>query len=525
MPATASPTRRCDRCGARLARHNHSVRCAPCSSPRTLIEPPMVPREFWNAPEMRHALATWHMGRVIDAYRHHPWHGQAIPQSVVGNWFGLTQTQLSRIENGRAPEEMSKLVRWVKLLGIPPELLWFKMPGNSTGPAETSFARRQDIGELAPRPALHGGSSIIMDADRALGAGGEITAQYAITRANPAPSRVNRAPTADTKPRPPDPEKATAPTEDPTARAVITAIGATLHATSADHPERDHASLRRDVMRAWELRQSSEYARLGSLLTDLLRDTADTGANATASVHVCNMASSLLKRLGAYEMAAMVADRAFRAASQAGSGLLIGAAKLRVANVYLSASRHPEAVAVAAAAADDLLPRKTSAPEEVATFGALLLTAAVGAAKMGEAARAWEFLGHARAATGVDDREHADLYAVFGPVNLAVHGVQVATELGDGREALRRADKTDPGRMPAVLLERRSTLLIDIARAQQMQRDHAAAAETLIEAEKVAPLEVRYSSAVRSLLPELLSASAHPSGELRELASRLHAAA
>jgi hypothetical protein len=73
---------------------------------------------------------------------------------------------------------------------------------------------------------------------------------------------------------------------------------------------------------------------------------------------------------------------------------------------------------------------------------------------MGEAAQAWEFLGHAKAAVAVSSHEQADLYAVFGPVSLAVHGVQVATELGDGREALRRAQLVDVGRMPAVPLER-----------------------------------------------------------------------
>ena len=304
----------------------------------------------------------------------------------------------------------------------------------------------------------------------------------------------------------------------PHAPAVIAAIGDALHAVPTG-PGRARTELDRDVMRAWELRQSAEYASLGGLLTDLLRDTADSQAHAAEAVHVHNMASSLLKRLGAYEMAAVVADRAFRAASQDGSGLLVGAAKLRVANVYLSASRHAEAVAVAAVVADDLPPGRTSTPEEVATFGALLLTAAVAAAKMGEAAQAWEFLGHARAATAVYDREHADLYAVFGPVNLAVHGVQVATELGDGREALRRAERTNPGRMPAILLERRSTLLIDIARAQHMQRDIAAAGGTLIEAERVAPLEVRYSGAARDLLSGLLG-NGRRSADLREMAAR-----
>jgi hypothetical protein len=222
-------------------------------------------------------------------------------------------------------------------------------------------------------------------------------------------------------------------------------------------------------------------------------------------------------------MAAIVADRAFRLASDAGSGLLIGAAQLRVANVYLSAGRHAEAAAIAATAADKLPPRPASTPAEAATFGALLLTAAIAAARMGEAAQAWEYLGHAKAAVS-DEHEHADLFAVFGPVNLAVHGVQVATELGDTREALRRADKVDIGQMPAVLLERRSTLLIDIARSQHLRHDHGAAAETLLEAERVAPQEVRYSETARSVLSELLKGS-RVSADLRQMADRLSTAA
>src|SRR6202035_2570337 len=92
-----------------------------------------------------------------------------------------------------------------------------------------------------------------------------------------------------------------------------------------------------------------------------------------------------------------------------------------------------EAIAVAAAAADNLPPTAASPPAAVATFGAPLLTAAVAAARMGAAAQAWECLGHAKTAAVLIGHEHEDLYAVFGPVNLAVHGVQVATDLGDGR--------------------------------------------------------------------------------------------
>ncbi|OHV63461.1 helix-turn-helix transcriptional regulator [Pseudofrankia sp. BMG5.36] len=125
------PRRHCSRCGHRLAADNRAATCSACQSTATggRGHPPAVAGEFWRSTEMREALATWHMGRVIYAYRCHQWHGQALPQEVVAGWLGLTQAQLSRIENGRAPEELSKLVRYSQILGIPADLLWFDRPG------------------------------------------------------------------------------------------------------------------------------------------------------------------------------------------------------------------------------------------------------------------------------------------------------------------------------------------------------------------------------------------------------------
>jgi hypothetical protein len=288
------------------------------------------------------------------------------------------------------------------------------------------------------------------------------------------------------------------------------------------------------VVQAWRLRQSARYAELGELLAGLLHETTahldstDSGAEVltalSAAVHTHNTASSLLKRLEAFEMAAIAADRAFRLAQQAGDRLLAGAATLRLANVFLAAGRDAEAMDTAARGAEAIPQRAGAWPEEVATFGALLLTAAVAAAQMGEAAQAWEFMGHARsAASGLAD-EHAGLCAVFGPVNLAIHGVQVATELGDSREALRRADRVEVTKLPASLVERRTTLLIDIARSQAGQGDHGAAGDTLLEAERLAPLEVRYNGAARRLLAGLLSRRQAPA-ELREMAARAGVAA
>ena len=54
-------------------------------------------------------------------------------EETAGNWLALTQAQLSRIENGRAPEELTKLVCWARTLSIPGELLWFKLPDETDG--------------------------------------------------------------------------------------------------------------------------------------------------------------------------------------------------------------------------------------------------------------------------------------------------------------------------------------------------------------------------------------------------------
>jgi tetratricopeptide (TPR) repeat protein len=322
---------------------------------------------------------------------------------------------------------------------------------------------------------------------------------------------------------------------EPFAPEIISVLGRALQAPARETaPVRALSEVQRDVVRAWRLRQSAKYDELGPLTAGLLRDTVahleaargqeDLPEQAGAAVHAHNTASSLLKRLGAFELAAIAADRGLRIARESGDGLLAGAAVLRLSNVFLSASRYAEAMETAARGAENLPARASAPAAEIATFGALLLTAAVAAAKLGASARAWEFLGDAKSAARIMTGEHAGLFAVFGPVNLAIHGVQVATELGDSREALSRAELVDVRGLPAALLERRSTLMIDIARSQTRQGDQHAAGETLIEAERLAPLEVRYNRDAHRLLGELLSSGRVSTG-LREMAERAGAAA
>jgi hypothetical protein len=117
-------------------RDNPSVHCGPCiKHAATLSLPPDVPPEFWDANPMPAALASWHIGQVIRAYRHHPQHGpRPLPQELVGGWLGLTQAQLSRVEGGPAITDLGKLVPWARTLKIPSQRLWFKLPGEQPEP-------------------------------------------------------------------------------------------------------------------------------------------------------------------------------------------------------------------------------------------------------------------------------------------------------------------------------------------------------------------------------------------------------
>src|SRR2546423_159362 len=130
-------------CGTRLARDNRTGRCAACRTKdrERLLRPPAVPNSFWDHTEIRAALASRHVGRVVRAYRAHPFHGiRPLAQDTVARWLGVTQSQLSRIENGSGINDLDRLVAWARLLDIPEQLLWFRLPASKPA-AEARLAR------------------------------------------------------------------------------------------------------------------------------------------------------------------------------------------------------------------------------------------------------------------------------------------------------------------------------------------------------------------------------------------------
>jgi DNA-binding XRE family transcriptional regulator len=285
------------------------------------------------------------------------------------------------------------------------------------------------------------------------------------------------------------------------------------------------------VKRAWQLRQQAAYAALGDHLAQLIPEVETSIANLSGDkqyaaqkliVHTYNAASSLLKRLGDIELALMAADRAVRIAQSLDDLLLAAAASYRLANVLLTASRLHDSREVALQAADSVASGTMSSPLGLASWGGLLLTSAVASARMGDAAGAWGLLGEARTASRLLGIEYADIHTIFGPTNVAVHGVQVAAELGNGQEAVRRSEAVDCERLPPSLNERRGQFLIDLTQGYVLLGSDGLATETLLRAEQTAPEEVRFNPTTHYLVRTMLDRerlSATPG--LRGLARRI----
>jgi hypothetical protein len=313
-------------------------------------------------------------------------------------------------------------------------------------------------------------------------------------------------------------------------RRVLLGLGSPLDGTLLDD-DPDVMVLDRRVNEAWKLRQGSRYMELGQKLPGLLvgaqvacqEMTGDQQAVALGLLaHSYNTASSVLRKLGDNGLAVIAADRAVQAARTVGEPLLLAATAYRLANAFLPAGRVVEAKEIALSAASGLEARLDASTAHLATWGGLLLTAAVAAARQGDSGEAWELVGDAKAAARRLGTDHADLHTIFGPTSLAIQGVQVAAELGDGREVLRRARFVEPTRLPTYLVERRSHYLIDVARGHASRADDPAALATLLEAERLAPQEVRYNPIASELVMVLLKRERRTATQgLRDLSARI----
>ncbi|MFJ2955011.1 helix-turn-helix domain-containing protein [Streptomyces sp. NPDC087270] len=306
-----------------------------------------------------------------------------------------------------------------------------------------------------------------------------------------------------------------------------------LYRGTADAEPPPIGELRRRLTYCCEAFQACHYTSLGRDLPGLVV-AAQQAATSTsgAEMHVLNsrvlqLAASFLHKYGPATavQAAVVADRSLAAAQCSGDPVAIGAASRRVTKSLAYQGRPAAAVAFAVDAARTLHDELVAAgPAGLSTLGMLHLNAAIAAAaeeRSTDAVRA--ATGHVDEAAEVADRQGADLnedWTAFGPTNVLMHRIDVLARFEDGWSAIEVAEDLDARALADIARERRAQHLITMAHAQLLTRHKEPAAQALLEAERLAPEEVRGRRSTRALVEDLVGASPVPSGELRGLAAR-----
>jgi transcriptional regulator with XRE-family HTH domain len=280
---------------------------------------------------------------------------------------------------------------------------------------------------------------------------------------------------------------------------------------------------------AYQGYQATRYDDTGRALPALIQEAeaasraAGTGdpAMCAARVLVYDTAAALLNRVGEPALAWAAADRAMSAAEQSGNPTLTAMCAWRTSYVVTSRS-HPGAaldLAMTAAAALES-GMHPPGPDSLSVYGALHLAAATAAAAIYDRATVTTMLGKAREiADRTGDANH--MGTAFGHVNVSMHAIAAAIQLGDPRTAIDIGEALDPATLPAGLTGRRAQLSLDLARAYAMRKQDAAAVNILLAAERQSPQLVRYDAGTRDVLTTLLRREHRPSTpELRPLAQR-----
>ncbi|MGH3681359.1 MAG: helix-turn-helix domain-containing protein [Natronosporangium sp.] len=284
------------------------------------------------------------------------------------------------------------------------------------------------------------------------------------------------------------------------------------------------------VDRAWTVWQERRsFAEVGALLPRLVTELRATVARADRAerepavrltVLLYFLVRAFTKRVGAQDLALVVADRATAAAqSLADPGWQAAAAWNLGMTLYPQG--HAEVVAALARdAAAQLRPRLAEAPAEWwSVVGALHLLRAVQLFRLrGEHAA----LGELEAAEAIGRRtgDRNDFRIFFGPTNVGIHRVWLALEQTRPAEAIRLADQYDVTGAPSV--QRRFAHFVILARAYCMRNEDVAAVHMLLRAERESAWDLRYHADARAVVRDLLRReNSLTRVDLRPLAERL----
>lgn len=279
-------------------------------------------------------------------------------------------------------------------------------------------------------------------------------------------------------------------------------------------PEPNLAKLERSVQFGWMAFQASNYPAIGQLLADLIRDAQaavwqlgdDERRQAqTWLAWTYQLTAATVLKLGDAGLGWVAADRSIQIAEQTGDLTLIGSAARRVAHALSATHQSDDAVDLVKSAASRLEPHLDSADTAfVSAYGMLLLKGSIAAARLHRAADVRDLQNEALAVAGRLETDRNEHWSAFGTTNVLVHRVSALADMQSGGRVIEAAADISYGDLMHLPRERRASHLLDVTRGhlQAGQRDQAAA--TLLEADQLAPAEVRCRHLAKVVITDLV---------------------
>ncbi|MFI6819791.1 helix-turn-helix domain-containing protein [Micromonospora sp. NPDC050187] len=299
-------------------------------------------------------------------------------------------------------------------------------------------------------------------------------------------------------------------------RVALSTYEIALERPAARRPMLPAEGLAREVAHVWTTFQHTRYPQVVDLVPQLVADAQrthahDIDAGRMPLVEAYRVTAALLVKLGEPEVAWLAADRAMAAAT--GDRALVAAAAVQLGQVLRASGRARVAKSVMLAAAYRIAPPviEFGDPAELSLCGTLLVQAALAVARERDDRSAVESVDEAAEMAARVGDGHDHYRTGFGPTAVDLARIAVAVERGDAEEAVARYEKvTSEGRWRWLPAEHRAAYLIDVARAYLHAADPVNAGRVLIEADRIAPAEIRSRPAGRNVLAQVARDPAAP---------------
>ncbi|MGI9004552.1 MAG: helix-turn-helix domain-containing protein [Pseudonocardia sp.] len=286
-------------------------------------------------------------------------------------------------------------------------------------------------------------------------------------------------------------------------------------------PEPNLDRLAHTVRYGWTAFQVSNYAVIGRLLPDLIRDAQaavwqlDAEERRNAQFWLAwtyQLAASAAFKLGDAPLGWLAADRGIQIAEQTEDLTLIGHAARRVAHALFATHHGSDAVELVRSAASRLAPNLATAdPAFLSAYGSLLLKGSIAAARLHQAADVRDLQSEALTVARRLGPGSNENWSAFGVTNVRVHQVSALADMHSGGRVLEAADIIPLDDLYRLPKERRATHLLDVTRGylQAGRRDEAAT--TLLDAHQLAPEEVRCRQKTNQTVTDLVRSYPHNS--------------